>query len=84
MNECCKKTLEAEWKEINQWKPFLHFCPEWDFLLIDKSDGEFDACQCFPKKAVKIIADPSVPKGEAHLKDADGNIVAKIVNLGDE
>lgn len=24
----------------------LHFCDDWDFLLIDKSDPEFDACCC--------------------------------------
>ena len=25
---------------------FLHFCDEWDGLLIDKSDPEFDCCGC--------------------------------------
>ncbi len=25
---------------------FLHFCDEWDGLLIDKSDHEFDCCSC--------------------------------------
>jgi hypothetical protein len=25
---------------------FLHFCDEWDFMLIDKDDPEFDCCIC--------------------------------------
>lgn len=27
--------------------PTLHLCPEWDFMLIDDSDVEFDCCGCF-------------------------------------
>ena len=26
---------------------FKHACPEWDGLVIDKGDPEFDACLCF-------------------------------------
>ena len=39
---------EALWKRLNEWKPTLHFCMEWDFLLIDKEDREFAACSCGP------------------------------------
>lgn len=57
MKECCAKAAEEavadEWKEINGWKPFLHFCGEWDYLLIDHHDEEFDACTCFGDKKPK-------------------------------
>lgn len=26
--------------------PTLHFCPDWDGLLIDESDPEFETCHC--------------------------------------
>ena len=39
--------LAEEYKEIRKWKPFLHWCPDWDFLLIDKGDSEFECCTCF-------------------------------------
>lgn len=39
--------LDAEWEEINKWKPYLHFCMDWDGLLIDRHDDEFRACGCF-------------------------------------
>lgn len=47
------------WEEINQWKPTLHFCRDWDFLLIENGDPEFDACQCGPfplkhKRAARV------------------------------
>lgn len=44
-----KAALEKEWKEIRYWKPTLHWCHEWDGLLIDKNDPEFEACRCFKK-----------------------------------
>jgi hypothetical protein len=25
---------------------FLHFCHDWDYLLIDQTDPEFDCCHC--------------------------------------
>lgn len=28
----------------------LHYCPEWDGLLIDKNDPEFGVCTCFTKR----------------------------------
>ena len=24
----------------------LHFCPDWDFMLINKENHEYDACLC--------------------------------------
>jgi len=27
--------------------PFLHFCHEWDGMLIDETFPEFDCCICF-------------------------------------
>lgn len=44
---------EREWRHILEWKPYLHYCRDWDFLLIDKSDGEFEACTCFPTRAAE-------------------------------
>lgn len=41
-----KEGVNSEWKEIRKWKPTLHFCPEWDYLLIDKNDPEYEACLC--------------------------------------
>jgi len=48
MNDCCKKTLEEEYKEIKRQRPYLHWCPEWDGMLIDEKDPEFECCACFP------------------------------------
>ena len=53
MNDCCKAVLKEEWAEINRWKPHLHFCPDWDFLLIDKGETEFEYCHCFDKQRTK-------------------------------
>ncbi len=57
MDECCKTAVEKavndEWKHINGWKPFLHYCAEWDYLLIDQHDDEFRACRCYPDKMPK-------------------------------
>jgi hypothetical protein len=27
--------------------PRIHFCPEWDYLLIDASFPEFECCICY-------------------------------------
>lgn len=35
---------------IKKWKPYLHECAEWDGLLVDINDPEFDACSCFNPK----------------------------------
>jgi len=32
--------------------PRLHFCPEWDFMLINDDDPEFEACSCYYKDGV--------------------------------
>jgi hypothetical protein len=29
---------------------FRHFCPDWDFLEIDETRPEFNACLCFAAK----------------------------------
>jgi hypothetical protein len=47
LNEAEQRGEDKLWEEINQWKPNLHFCPEWDYLLIDKTDVEFECCRCF-------------------------------------
>ena len=28
---------------------FKHYCPEWDFMAIDETCVEFDACLCFQR-----------------------------------
>lgn len=38
---------------------FLHFCDEWDGLLIDQTDPEFDCCTC---KFHPIHFDPKTGK----------------------
>ena len=25
---------------------FKHYCPDWDFMLIDRHDSEFECCTC--------------------------------------
>lgn len=27
--------------------PTIHFCPDWDGLLIDDNDPEIESCHCF-------------------------------------
>ncbi len=48
--------IADEWKEIRRWKPFLHWCQDWDGLLINKGEPEFDSCGCFDK-ALLLTAD---------------------------
>lgn len=43
--------LGIEYREIKHFKPYLHFCSEWDGLPIDKNDPEFEVCTCFSKNA---------------------------------
>ncbi len=26
---------------------FLHYCSDWDFLLIDETDSEIESCTCY-------------------------------------
>ena len=40
---------EFLWSEIHEQNPTLHFCSDWDFMLIDKRDDEFECCHCFDK-----------------------------------
>lgn len=46
-NEATGEARKEQWAEITRWKPFLHFCQEWDGLLINKDDVEFKHCRCF-------------------------------------
>lgn len=50
IDRAIKEALTKEWEEIHKWKPFLHFCQDWDFLLIDKTDEEFEHCHCYEVK----------------------------------
>jgi hypothetical protein len=43
------EAIAKEWVEIHRWKPFLHFCDEWDGLLIDRDCPEFDCCGCYER-----------------------------------
>ena len=27
---------------------FCHYCPEWDFLTVDETVPEWEACVCYP------------------------------------
>lgn len=50
------KEWEDAWALIKQFRPYFHFCDEWDGLPIDKGEPEFSACQCFPReKPRKVI-----------------------------
>ena len=44
--EAVKTAVANEWREIHKWKPYLHFCDEWDGLLINIGDPEFKVCRC--------------------------------------
>ena len=46
---------DENWTEMRKWKPYLHFCTEWDGLCIDLNDPEFDACLCFDPKPLRGI-----------------------------
>lgn len=39
--------IPAECQFMN---PTLHLCPDWDGLLIDDSDPEFETCHCDQKE----------------------------------
>ena len=44
------KGADSVWRWLKMWKPYLHCCPEWDNLPIDRHDREFEACGCFTTK----------------------------------
>lgn len=48
LRERAQKALADEWKDIHEFKPTLHWCAEFDGLLIDKHDSEFSVCTCIP------------------------------------
>lgn len=45
----CERTGKIP-KAVLKSDPTLHFCPEWDYLLIDSSIGEYVACSCVTLK----------------------------------
>lgn len=45
-----QKSLYIPAEEILK-EPTLHFCPDWDDLVIDKNDPEFECCLCFKKES---------------------------------
>ena len=51
--EQLKVVVKEEWKAIHMWKPSLHWCRDWDFLLIDNGDPEFENCLCENMKKYK-------------------------------
>lgn len=32
--------------KMREENPTLHLCPDWDFMLVDDSVPEFEACTC--------------------------------------
>lgn len=39
---------------------FKHYCPDWDFMLIDRHDSEFNSCTCNFTDitiAIEVLAD---------------------------
>lgn len=46
LREAVETAIKEEWDGLLKWKPTPHYCPDWDYLLIDKNDGEFECCLC--------------------------------------
>lgn len=46
--EAVSDAEDALWKRLNEHMPTLHFCRDWDFLLIVEGDDEFLSCGCGP------------------------------------
>lgn len=70
--------LDREWVQINAWKPFLHYCMDWDGLLIDNNDAEFMCCNCFepkPKGRWEEERDALDAFNEANDKDFGNEVV---------
>lgn len=44
--EATRDAIQDLWKQIRHWYPHMHFCPDWDFLLIHYRDPEFAHCTC--------------------------------------
>ncbi len=47
MNKWEEECIKVYGKVLNG--EFKHFCPEWDFLPIDETCGEFECCTCYQK-----------------------------------
>lgn len=60
-----KITVDQKWKWMESGKalpvwarevsPTLHFCNEWDGLLIEEGDPEFEACLCLGKEDAENV-----------------------------
>jgi hypothetical protein len=33
---------------------YKHFCPDWDFLAIDETHGEFECCSCNKEEILNV------------------------------
>lgn len=33
--------------EAKEKSPYIHFCSDWDELVIEEGDPEFESCNCF-------------------------------------
>lgn len=56
--------LKLTREDHEQARGFLHFCNEWDGLLIDRDDPEFECCSCsfsaeFDPETGKLAQPPS-------------------------
>ena len=52
------------WKMINNQMPTLHFCMEWDYMLIHDKSPEFEACLCGPFPLKCELEPTQATKGE--------------------
>jgi hypothetical protein len=73
--EKLEQTIQELWQSIPDTPRFIdprdyYMTPEEGRLIREMLMG-------------KLVPDPSVPKGEIHLRQ-DGTIVAKIINIGED
>lgn len=71
--EAAREAEEKLWKEISDQRPFLHSCQDWDFMLIDSVDAEFEACHCYVRNKLTGTPMPMLagsPEGIAYLEKA--------------
>jgi hypothetical protein len=65
---------------------YAHYCPDWDFMTIDETCPEFEACTCFPSTEKKMI---ERGQGKYHveakriLDEAEASAVFLVVVQGD-
>ena len=39
-----------EWRGVESTGKDLHYCHDWDGLVVDSNSPEYDSCNCFPKE----------------------------------